>query len=82
MAHKYAVIKATNRHQAIDIDGRVMAYGEKSGGLFVKDSGLAAEIEARYEKHGDAVVIRQPVREPGHRYTFAVPELPWKRTQP
>lgn len=79
MPHKYAVIKATQRTKDIRIDDRVLNFGDKSGGLVVRDPGLAAEIEAKYETTRDAVVIRQPDREAGHRYTFTVPEMPWKR---
>lgn len=55
-------------------------------GNFIKDDGLAREIDARYGKNGgvtpkDYVVVKTPVKKPGvHNYFFGqMPEMPWKR---
>lgn len=55
-------------------------------GNYIKDDGLAREIDARYGKHGgvspkDFVVVKTPVRTPGsHNYFFgSMPEMPWKK---
>lgn len=84
MAEQYAmVLKATKRENVagVEMGGREMRFGKKSNAFTVSDMGLAREIEAEHgaRETGEVVVIRQPVREPGHRYTFSVPELPWKK---
>lgn len=77
------VVRLTQREIAgVRVDGKEMDFGAKTNAFEVRDPGLAAEIEARYgpKATGDVVVARHPVnREPGHRYTFTVPEMPWKR---
>lgn len=83
MVDKYMVIKSTRRDIAgLSIEGKDMTFGKKTHAFEVNDSGLAREIEAQHgpKATGDVVVMPHVIqREPGHRYTFTVPELPWKR---
>ena len=85
----FQVIKATRREiNGISIDGKTMNFGKKFGAFSLSDPGLAAEIKASYGPKGSDApgqVVVVPVdgprgREPGHKYTFTVPELPWKNT--
>jgi hypothetical protein len=83
MADKFMVVKATQREiSGIQIGDKQMTFGGKTNAFEVNDAGLAREIEARHgaKVSGDVVVVPHKVeREPGHRYTFTVPEMPWKR---
>lgn len=85
MAEQYAmVVNASRRADAtgVQIDDKAMHFGRKSNAFKLNDMGLAKEIEAQHGAKGqDVVVLRQPKREAGHRYTFTVPELPWKKVK-
>jgi hypothetical protein len=85
------VIKATTRKLPdISLDGKKMAFGDRAGAFEVSDPGLAREIDAAYGPKGRDMpgqVVVCPLngtrgREAGHRYTFSVPELPWKKKSP
>ena len=83
---KYQVIKATTRPQdSIKVDDAVYNFGKKQAAMTIVDEGLAKEIDARFgrrgtERPGDVVVVPVEVMpEEGHRRTWTVPELPWKK---
>lgn len=83
------IIKNTQRDiKEINIDGHVIPLDNKHHQNFLSDKGLAREIDARYGKNGevspkDFIVIPEVPRVTGigHKYTFSVPELPWKRSK-
>ena len=85
-ADKYQVIRATKRNaEGVNVDGHASEFGT-AGAAEVVDRGLAEEINARYGPHGEerpGEVVVVPMhgagREVGHRYSFLVPELPWKK---
>lgn len=87
MPKQYAmVLKATKREDVTGVQmdkDKPMHFGQKSGAFTTTDMGLAREIEAEHgaRQTGEVVVIRQPKLEAGHRYTFTVPALPWKRKE-
>lgn len=78
---RYMVVKASQRDlPSLQAGDRELAFGKS--GMEIVDPGVAHEIEDRYgvKGTGDVVVVPHYVdREPGHHYTFSVPELPWKR---
>lgn len=83
---KYQVIKAQPNHTAgVSVDGKDLLFGTKQNAMTVVDAGMAAEIDARYGRHGSekpGEVVVVPVEcmpEQGHKRTFTVPELPWKK---
>jgi hypothetical protein len=79
---KTMVTRLTTRKIAgVEVDGKELAFGERTNSFEVTDPGLAAEINDRYgpKATGDVVVAPHSVSDPGHRYTFTVPEMPWKR---
>ncbi len=66
----------------VQVGDRTLTFGKKTNAFEVNDPGLAAEIEARYgpKATGDVVVAPHDYNpEPGHRYFFTVPELPWHK---
>jgi len=87
MPTEYMTIKASVRPgESVNVDGKEMPFSQKNGMFMTKDPGLAREIEARYGRKGEvlpAETVTVPIynagREPGHRYSFTVPELPWKK---
>lgn len=86
MPKKNMVVRLTQRKIAgLDIDGKELAFGKKTNAFEVVDDGMAREIEARYgpKATGEVVVAPHDYNpEPGHRYSFQVPDLPWKRKNP
>lgn len=82
-------IKATTRNiDSVQVDDHKMQFSKKNGMFMTKDPGLAKEIEARYGRKGEetpglsvTVPIHNAGREAGHRYSFSVPELPWKKQE-
>lgn len=63
----------------LEMDGKRYPWG-RSGGFQLNDPGEAAALKAKYGHMIDT--YSAPVPHPadrGHRYTFSVPELPWKR---
>lgn len=85
MADQYMIIKSTQKKiEGVQAAGQDMVFGKKTHAFEVKDAGIAHDIEAQYGPRGtgDVVVIKHFVdRDPGHKRTFTVPELPWKRGQ-
>ena len=82
MAKKYMVTRLTRRKiDSIQVDGKTLDLGKKTNSCEVNDPGLAREIEARLgpKGTGDVVVAAHEVTDPGHRRTFSVPALPWKK---
>lgn len=87
MPTKYMTIKATTKPiDSVNIDGKDMGFSKKNGMFMTDDPGLAREIEARYGRKGEqspgetvTVPIVNAGREEGHRYSFTVPALPWKK---
>lgn len=82
---QYEVIvqKPVTENMHLDFDNRhvEVSLGGKRGVTTIADAGLAKEIDARYGDNGsgDVIVIevddRDRTREPGHTYTFSVPDL-------
>ena len=80
-------IKASTRPgNAVQVDGKVMQFSGKNNMFMTKYKGLATEIEARYGRKGEVmpcesvtVPVEYAGREPGHKYTFSMPEMPWKK---
>ncbi len=85
----FEVVKATKRDiDGVTVNGKEMKFG-RSGGFRVSDEGVAREIQQTvgYGRNslgkggtGEVVVMAtdDAPAEPGHRYTFSVPEMPWK----
>lgn len=83
MGKVFQVVKATKRDiTGIGGAGRYLKFGS-SGAFQTKDPGLAREIDKRWgpdEGTGEIVVVETDNRpEAGHRYTFAMPAMPWKK---
>src|SRR3990167_4592235 len=83
----YEVIKATrNENFQVEVGGKVLPFG-RLGNFRTSDPGVAREIEKRwgsYTKGATKEVVVAEVEhardfELGHRYTFAMPVMPWKR---
>ena len=85
MKRQYMVVKATQRDvSGITVDGKPMQFGKKTNAFEVNDPGVAHEIEAEHgiKATGEVVVVPHFTdSEPGHHYSFLVPDLPWKRKQ-
>jgi hypothetical protein len=70
----------------ITVDGHNVEM-EKNGSVYVHDTGLAQEIDARYgyksreATGGKVVVIPVDDMKPTGRTMFVMPELPWKRKE-
>jgi len=83
MGKVFQVIRATKRNiTAIGGAGRYLKFG-RSGAFQTKDPGLAREIDKKWgpdDGTGEVIVVETDHRpEAGHRYTFAMPEMPWKK---
>ena len=80
----FQVIKATKRNiTGIGGAGRHLKFGS-SGAFQTKDAGLAREIDQKWGPDGrgtgEVVVVETDSRpEAGHRYTFAMPAMPWHK---
>ncbi len=78
---RYMVVP-TSKKRTLNLGDHQVQLGRNGASL--SDGGQAAEIEQHYGEHGsgDVVVVPHYVdREPGHHYTFTVPELPWKKNK-
>lgn len=84
---KYEVV--SNRQSfdgRLEVGGRRMRL-KRRGGNYIYDPALARDIDQKYGfgKRGSRDVVvchvdnEDPVRESGHRYSFSMPEMPWKR---
>jgi hypothetical protein len=88
------ILKGTQRPvKEVSIDGRRIVLDNKHHQNFIKDPGLAKEIEARYgvgkgngEISKDLVVVPvNRITEQAHNYSFTVPDSPlfsgsaWKK---
>ena len=77
----YELMRANQGVDHVELDGKRYDFKQGNGMMFrVKDRGLAMAIAQKYPKQ----VLAQRVNYPspadrGHRYTFAVPELPWHK---
>lgn len=92
---EYEIVKASKRMHTEDVKGVYSGNGrwhefDESGRFKTDDPGVAREIEEQYGMHskyggtGDVVVCeidKESNREPGHRYTFQVPKMPWKKDE-
>ena len=83
---RFRVIKATQRpFTSLDVGGKEVKLNPKNDSVTVNDEGLARDLYAAYGRRGTVMpgqVIMVPVDNPmdaGHRRTFSVPELPWKK---
>lgn len=73
------VVRTTSRKlPGIQAGGRFLQFGKKTNAFEVNDPGLAREIE-QANPHDVIVTPHHYNSEPGHRYFFTVPEMPWKR---
>jgi hypothetical protein len=83
--HQYEIVNASKRMvKELWVENRKVEL-DKQGHAYVYDEGLAKEIDTRYgvkaktPQAGKVVVCpvsdRDPTREPGHMYTFFVPDL-------
>ena len=78
--HKWIVHDATRKRLAgVHAVGKDLMFN-KYGRFSIRDEGVAAEIRQRYPR--DVTVTRVSKYHPadrGHKYFFAVPEMPWKK---
>lgn len=81
----YEFIKADKSNfSAIEVDGKVLKLGKKTGAFTTHDKGLADAINERYGwgkgKQGPLIMNTVDTESPRRRVKFFVmPELPWKR---
>lgn len=82
---QYEFIKADKSNfNAIEVDGKVLKLGKKTGAFTTHDPGLANEINARYGwgkgKQGPLIMNTVDTESPRRRVKmFSMPLAPWKR---
>ena len=79
---RFEVVAATTRPDLhIDVGKVERKFG--TSGMIINDPGEAEAIDQKYGSKGTKEVVVMGVddipREPGHKYQFTVPEMPWKR---
>jgi len=76
----YEVIAAQpSTPKALELDGNEYKFRD-SGMMRMKDRGLAMAMREKYGRGITVTKVRYPHEaDRGHRFTFSVPEMPWKR---